>query len=292
MLVARVSDHSSLQLVLVVDLDAAATGPCAAGARFANQASSRARRSTNGSARRSSPSIDQRIVEAHVGGKLLELLLGHALAVEALLQVVERRDLAVAHHQQLAVEHRIEIAGRRRHRESSGRCRRRCASRGAPRPPVATICTRMPSHFHSAENSARSSAAQSLSSSACDSISGRNTGAFGHVRLRRAALQPGEQRLVGRREAVPDLLDVIHLEARHVGHRRLGQPRRDADAHGARQQLQQRPAARRIERVEPGFQPRPQIVAADQRELGNDVGEAAVRFRLARPLPSPLRGGG
>jgi hypothetical protein len=41
--------------------------------------------------------------------KLLELLLRHAFAVQPLLQVVERRDLAVAHHQQFAVEHRIEV---------------------------------------------------------------------------------------------------------------------------------------------------------------------------------------
>ena len=57
---------------------------------------------------------DQRIVEADMGRELLELLLAHGLAVEPLLQVVEGRDverrpLALAQHQQLAVEHRIEV---------------------------------------------------------------------------------------------------------------------------------------------------------------------------------------
>ena len=56
----------------------------------------------------------QRIVEADVSRELLELVLADCLAVEALLQVVERRDvegrrLAFAQHQQLAVEHGIEI---------------------------------------------------------------------------------------------------------------------------------------------------------------------------------------
>ena len=55
------------------------------------------------------------------------------LAVEPLLQIVERRHLAAAHHQQLAVEH---DAGRQRlrpHRERRRRYRRRCARRGAAR---------------------------------------------------------------------------------------------------------------------------------------------------------------
>ena len=75
--------------------------------------------------------IDQQgIIEAHVGGKLLQLPLAHALAVEALLQVVEGGDLAVAHHQQLAVEHGIEAASPRPDPERLMRYRRRCARKG------------------------------------------------------------------------------------------------------------------------------------------------------------------
>ena len=51
----------------------------------------------------------QRIVETDVGGELLELPLRHALAVEPLLQIVEGGDMPVAHDQQLAVEHGVEI---------------------------------------------------------------------------------------------------------------------------------------------------------------------------------------
>ena len=58
------------------------------------------------------------------------------------------------------------------------------------------------------------------------------------------------------------------------------------------EQLQQRPAARDVEAVEPRLQPRPQIVAADQRQLGDDVGEAGRRRASPRATcrPSPLRG--
>ena len=54
--------------------------------------------------------LDQQgIVEAHMGRELLHLLPGDALAVEPLLQIVEGRNLAAAHDQQLAVEHSIEV---------------------------------------------------------------------------------------------------------------------------------------------------------------------------------------
>src|SRR5213080_4727019 len=50
----------------------------------------------------------QDVVEANMGRKLLQLPLRDALAIEALLQIAERCDHAVAHNQELAVEHRIE----------------------------------------------------------------------------------------------------------------------------------------------------------------------------------------
>ena len=230
--------------------------------------------------------VDQeRIVEAHVRGELLHLPLRHALAVEALLQVVEGGDLAVAQHQQLAVEHGIEVEAARPRRGSCGRCRRRCASRDAPR-----RCR-----------------ADDLHADAVPLPLGREVGEVerrpvrvlqrvrqhqrpehrrvDHVGPRPAPVEPGEQRLVGRRQRVPDLLDVGDVEAGHLGHRRLGEPRRHADAQRAGQQLEQRPAPRGVERVEPGLQPRPQLVAADQGQLGDDVGEA-WRVPSPRPLPA------
>ena len=103
----------------------------------------------------------------------------------------------------------------------------------------------------------------------------------GHVRPRSAPLEPGEQRLVRRRERVPDLLDIADGKARHLGRRRLGKARRYADAQRAGQQLDERPPPCRVERIEPGLQPRPQVVAPDQRQLRDDVGEA-----WRSPLPA------
>ena len=79
-----------------------------------------------------------------------------------------------------------------------------------------------------------------------------------HRRTRRvgtvaAPLQPGEQRQVGRREAVPDLLDFIRRDppAGQFRQRDLGQPGGGADAQAAGDQLQQRVAARGVRRVQP-----------------------------------------
>ena len=73
---------------------------------------------------------------------------------------------------------------------------------------------------------------------------------------RRVVQQPVEQRPVGRRQAVPDFLDRIDGLVADVRRRLLGELRRDADSQGPRQQLQQRPATRRIERVQPALQDR------------------------------------
>ena len=232
---------------------------------------------------------DERVVQAHVGRELLELLPGHALAVEPLLQVVEGRDLAVAHHQQLAVEHRIEV-------QSADHV-------GKALPDIvagARIQPRLSAHRHD------------LHADAVPFPLGRELGEIergpvavfqrvrqhqraehwrvGHVRLRCAPLQPREQRLVGRRQPVPDLLHVIDLEARHIGDGSLGQPRRHPHPQRAGQQLQQRPSPGRIQRIEPSLQTRPQIVAPDEGELRHDVGEARRFLSHRRTLPP--RGGG
>src|SRR5260221_13306280 len=47
------------------------------------------------------------IVKTNPGGIVAQHRGRHQLAVEPLLQIVERRDLAVAQHKQLAVEHNI-----------------------------------------------------------------------------------------------------------------------------------------------------------------------------------------
>ena len=133
--------------------------------------------------------------------ELLELLLGVTrLAVEPLLQVVEGRDLAVAHDQQLAVEHRVEVAAPS---TRSGKLPAMSSPVREIEPRLAvgraTTCTRMPSHFHSAAKSAGSSAAKSPSSSACDSISGRNGRRV--ARRRASAARPRARRTAARRAA-------------------------------------------------------------------------------------------
>ena len=138
--------------------------------------------------------------------------------------------------------------------------RDRLPSRVAP----ATACTRMPSHFHSAMKSAGSSAARSASSIACASIAGRNGAGSRARRLLGAAFEPGEQLAVGRREAGPEHLDLVGVLAAERGGRGLGEPRRDADAQAAGDQLEQRPAAGLVERVEPARELRGQLRLAER----------------------------
>src|SRR5205085_7858709 len=65
-----------------------------------------------------------------------------------------------------------------------------------------------------------------------------------------------------RREAVPDFLDAVELNAAPFGERGLREPRRDADPHRAGHQLEQRPAAGCVEPVEPWREMRTDIRAA------------------------------
>jgi hypothetical protein len=66
-----------------------------------------------------------------------------------------------------------------------------------------------------------------------------------------AAFQPGEQLDIRRRQARPENLDLVRLlfaERRRGGFR---QPRGDADAEPTGDELEQRPAAGLVERIEP-----------------------------------------
>ena len=107
------------------------------------------------------------------------------------------------------------------------------------------------------------------------------------VRLGAAGLafEPGKQALIGRGEAVPDLLDLDHVHAAEIGERQLGEARGNTDPHAAGDQFEQRPAAGRVEAVEPvGDQslrlwPRRAVQRLD--DLGQ--GRRAVRAALPRP---------
>ena len=144
--------------------------------------SRRRRRSRKGRPRRSSPRSDRRFVRAQRRRILRHVFRGHGLAVQSLLQFAERTHLALAYHQQLAVEREAvacddaqvfdEVGERARdlfagarvepqHRSGVGRARLRPGDR-------------MPSHFHSAEYSRGSKDGRLFSSNAWASITGRN----------------------------------------------------------------------------------------------------------------------
>ena len=144
--------------------------------------------------------------------------------------------------------HRLDDLGK-----GARRCPRRRASRAAAArraPPAARGCrpTSIPRGTPAASSAARSGA-----SSGCASIGGRNTGAPAGSGRVAAPLQPGEQRQVGRRQAVPHLLDLVRRDppVGQFGQRDLGQPRRGADAQAAGDELQQRVAAGRVGRIQP-----------------------------------------
>ena len=92
----------------------------------------------------------------------------------------------------------------------------------------------MPSHFHSATK-APGIEPREIALVERMGQHGRAEG-DGVAALRALArtLRPGEQRFIGRRQPVPDLLDVIRRERAELGQRDLGEARRDADAQGAR----------------------------------------------------------
>ena len=176
--------------------------------------------------------LDQQIIGAQMRGKFRQQLRVDGLAVEPLLQHVERLHAAVAQDQQFAVDRAIEMQRIDQDRETRRKYPRRCANRAARRAcrraSPATACTRMPSHFHSAVKSAGSSAAKSCSSIACASITGRNgAGSLLTGFSARPSIQANSVD-VGRREPGPHQLDLVGLLARRAPRPRSWQaaPRR------------------------------------------------------------------
>ena len=159
-----------------------------------------------------------------------------------------------------AARHRARASKRRwprRCRESPRRCRRRSAKTAASRR-RALSCTRMPSHFHSARKSRgieRGELGVLERMRQHQRAEGRGALASGRGARPRASANSGT---VGRRERRARPPRSRRPSGRHVGQRGLGEPRRDADAQRAGDQLEQRPAAGGIERVEPAADERRQ----------------------------------
>ena len=81
-------------------------------------------------------------------------------------------------------------------------------------------------------------------------MKGRKTGTSRAVGCSPLPFGPGEDRQIGRVDAVPDLLQRIDVELERLRQRDLGEPGRDADAQRPGGELEQGEAAAGIEMVE------------------------------------------
>jgi len=88
-----------------------------------------------------------------------------------------------------------------------------------------------------------------------------------------AAVQPGEQIEIGRRQPGPHQLDIVRVLVAECGGGGLRQPRRDADPHRAGDQFQQRPAAGLVQFVEPAGELLREFGLAERVQRGHDFGE-------------------
>ena len=265
----------------------------------ATKSSSRARRSANGRSRRSSVAVGEKIVGAQMRGKFGDQLRRDGFAVEPLLQHVEGLHAALAHDQKFAVDGAGEAQGVEQIGKALGDVF--AGARIKPRDPscrpcrAATACTRMPSHFHSAMKSAGIEPGKSLVVERMRQHRRPERRRIAARRFFRAAFEPGEQIAIGRRKPGPDQLDLLRVLAAERRGRGLGEPRRDADAQSAGDELDQRPAPGLVERIEPARQLLPAVRALPSVASGLDDGgernpsSSRVDARRAAPATSARR---
>src|SRR3546814_19254177 len=79
---------------------------------------------------------------------------------------------------------------------------------------------------------------------------GTKEGDVGKVGPLRPTLAPREQRRIGRRDRVPQLLDIVDGHVERLRKRLFREPRRHADAHPAERELEERVATDGVEPVE------------------------------------------
>ena len=194
--------------------------------------------------------LEQKIVDADVRRKVAQHLRGDGFAVEALLQIVERRDGAVSHHEQLAVD---DAVGAPKRRADFRKSRRDVVAHAREHFDVAADCCDLnadavPFPFGGEVFCGEFRPVVVLDRMReHDRAEGRLEAGIGFVG---SAVEPGEEFEVGRLERVPDFLDLADVAAVGFGERGAGEPRRDADARRAADQLQRRPSPRGVERVE------------------------------------------
>ena len=186
------------------------------------------------------------------------------LAVEPLLQVGEWRDGALAHDQQLAVDHALKGQGP----QDVGEGGRDHLAGAGVEPTFQPLADRL--HPHAVPLPLRRVVGrvefrqvvrlvQRLGQHHRPEPPGRRG-----VGPRAAPFQPGEQIAVGRGQGVPDLLDLRERRAAKIGHGLLGQPRRQPHPQAAGHQLQQGPAPVGVQRVEPAFDERLGLATAGE----------------------------
>ena len=245
--------------------------------------------------------VGEEIVDAQMRRKLGEQFRRHCLAVQPLLQHVERLHAAVAHDQQLAVDRALELQRLAEIGKAPGDFL--AGARIEPRDALAV--------FAPAGDRLQANAVPLPLRHVVGWIERGEFRLFDRVRehdraerrriardrLCGAAFDPGKQIEIGRREPRPDQFDLVRVLAAEGGDGGLRQPRRDADAQRAGDQLEQRPAAGRVERIEPARELRRQLGFAERGEREDDGGErggarAALALQGDDRLPSPLERGG
>jgi hypothetical protein len=217
--------------------------------------------------------LAENVVETYCRRKIALQFRGRGLAVQPLLQIVERRDLAVADHQELAVQCQI-----------SGHCRDNVRKGGAD----IVAGARIEAPFAAAGDQLHADPVPFPFGEIIARVEAREIGVLQrlgqHQRgkgrqiadlgRRMAPLQPIEERLVRRRESVPDFFDTVELDTAPFGERGLGEPRRDADPQLAGDEFQQCPTPRRIEGVEPRLEQPRHLASARFFQLSDDLGKA------------------
>ena len=99
-------------------------------------------------------------------------------------------------------------------------------------------------------------------------------------------LHPGQQRRIGRRLRVPDLLDLVHADSSKPRQRGLGEAGGHTHPQAAGDKLQKRPAARLIQKVQPSGNQLRHLAAASAREPLHHGGKSRP---LAIGFAGPVR---